>query len=401
MVLVSALGAKAQFNDAAISRMVATVNNQINTQMGISGESHISEADLAPLKGSLAARKRFLDSFTVHDSLPLSGKITFYNNEGKLVEKDTTMTMRILNVRKLKGDAKYNGVTAVLYGYNPKYEVVVPHVVMSYEPTPVAKTQTIPQGGGHGAQQVQGSQQGSGATKVGGLTPGQFLTDPNSGTTYVVIADQGGNPSLVPVNAMVPAGMQAIAQTTPQGGGQGAQQTTSTGSTTPTRYEPEVKYFQDEDGKSVPYYVSAEGHIMRLTDPNTPKQFDVDGVNVVYAMNENGVWEPTFTDKRNGYKFGVGDFAGYRANYYRDAINGAPLGTGNFRAGNVQMGWWGGQMMPCPGPGFFLRGNNWLCGSGGFGVTNVYPMQFGGVPAHVNPGAGFSHPMNPRNYPAN
>lgn len=375
--------------------MVAAANKQINNGLGTVDEKHISEADLTPLKGKMEARKRFLDSYT--NTEVLEGKIIFHRPNGILVERDTTMNTRVLNVRKLKGDAKYNGIVAVLYGFDPGFADPAPYVVVGYKEKVTA--QTTPQGGGQGAQQAQGGPQATGTiTKVGGLTPGQFLTDPN-GTTYVVIADQEGNPSLVPVNAMVPAGMQT--QTTPQGSGQGAQQTTSTGSTTPTRYEPEVKYFQDEDGKSVPYYVSAEGHIMRLTDPNTPKQFDVDGVNVVYAMNENGVWEPTFTDKRNGYKFGVGDFAGYRANYYRDAINGAPLGTGNFRAGNVQMGWWGGQMMPCPGPGFFLRGNNWVCGSGGFGVTNVYPMQFGGVPAHVNPGAGFSHPMNPRNYPAN
>lgn len=358
--------------------MVATVNNQINTQMGISGESHISEADLAPLKGSLAARKRFLDSFTVHDSLPLSGKITFYNNEGKLVEKDTTMTMRILNVRKLKGDAKYNGVTAVLYGYNPKYEVVVPHVVMSYEPTPVAKTQTIPQGGGHGAQQVQGSQQGSGATKVGGLTPGQFLTDPNSGTTYVVIADQGGNPSLVPVNAMVPAGMQAIAQTTPQGGGQGAQATTATASNNDPN-DPKFWYREEHslDGSVVRFQRDPNTLAwVRVQDPNKKRlePMEVDPNTVLVNQQTGEIMRHDRRTLRLLTNRGYGISPNPDSDHMPTDVSAI---TARMSNGNAPMGWWGGQMMPCPGPGFILSGGFWVRRTPGYTGHPANDPMFG------------------------
>lgn len=84
------------------------------------------------------------------------------------------------------------------------------------------------------------------------------------------------------------------------------------------------------NGQDVVYEKNEKGNWV-VKDPNGPvvvtvkkgkKSFDV-----VYTPDENGVWTPDLAATRNFYKYGIGEFAGYRYNYFRHACNGAPIGS--------------------------------------------------------------------------
>jgi len=330
-----------------------------------------------------------------------------------------------LNVRKLKGSSRYDGVVVGMFGFNPKYSVPVPHVLWDYTPNTVA--QTTPQGGGQSTQ--QGGPQPGGAGKVGGLTPGQFLTDPNSGTTYVVIVDQAGNPSLIPVNAMVPAGMQT-AQTTPQGGGQAGQKSVTAQQDSTTRsatWSQSLTTSGDQDllaqmgtpgsqggqqkagtstfggdpndPSSTAYWYREErgldGSINRFKrDPYTGewvKQEDKAGPSIekmeikpndVLVNQQTG--EVQLLDRRRerlrtNRGYGVG------TDPYEDHLpTTASAATARFSNGNAPMGWFNGQMTTCPGTGFVLQNGCWVGGGGSVYQNGTGPIGWQGFQARQN-----------------
>lgn len=120
------------------------------------------------------------------------------------------------------------------------------------------------------------------------------------------------------------------------------------------------------------------GDEWKTSDPDAPRAIKAgdrkSDPTFIFSKNAEGGWEPTASNKRNGYKFGMGDYAGYRNNYYRHARNGAPLGGGWY-------GGPGGAWAPTPmlGGGWNNGwGNSWIGGSlsfgfgwnSGFGCTN-------------------------------
>lgn len=117
------------------------------------------------------------------------------------------------------------------------------------------------------------------------------------------------------------------------------------------------------------YQKNAEGK-WESEDPNAPKAIKVGQKknSPTFLFDKNG--DLVAADKRNAYKFGMGDYAGYRNNYYRNAFNGSPLG------GGFGMMPAGGFWNPAPmwGGGF---GDNWGMGMGGFGRGFGFSFGFG------------------------
>lgn len=301
------------------------------------------------------------------------------------------MNARMLNVRKLKGDAKYNGIVAVLYGFDPSFADPAPYVVMDYGLVPVAKTQTTPQGAGQGEQQAQGSQQSS-------FVIDKIMTG-EDGKQYVVGRDQNGKPVIYPLETFLAVESGPKKEDVGDSGVGATRTATVTNSTTVSQQGDPDLVQQIQSGKTGNGNVPVQGEDEIFTI--SPRPGDI-----VFNKQANGQTKVVATGDPVAANLTEKHITQMiRHNYDLVELEPTDVTARVVEARNrpnivVAQGV-GGQMMPCPGPGFYLRGNNWVCGSGGFGVTNVYQMPFGGVPAHVNPGAGFSHPMNPRNYPAN
>ncbi|MDQ5901439.1 MAG: hypothetical protein QG580_154 [Patescibacteria group bacterium] len=126
------------------------------------------------------------------------------------------------------------------------------------------------------------------------------------------------------------------------------------------------------------------GDEWKTSDPDAPRAIKAgdrkSDPTFIFSKNAEGEWDPTASNKRNGYKFGMGDYAGYRNNYYRHARNGAPLGGGWY-------GGPGGAWAPAPmlGGGWNNGwGNSWIGGglSFGFGWNSGFgcaPFGGGGI----------------------
>lgn len=370
---MSYVSAKAQMSSPFLAEMVKNANKYI-------GAEALQPSMFDPFVSSKEEkRERFITQYVKTDTL--TGKFVLLATKPgggfDTVKMEQTLVVNLVNVRKLTGNSAYNGLWAPLYAFDPDMDDPRMLIVMSYKKgeavQSVQQAQTLTQG-----NEPNSTQTGNGVKTMPDGTmfgPG-FIRLPDGTMLF-----QQSNGSYLTAQQMTQGGAQGGVQASSQ---TNSQDGATAGSANPMRFEPEVRYYQDESGKSVPYYVSAEGHIMRLTDPNTPKQFDVDGVNVVYAINEAGVWAPTFTDKRNGYKYGVGEYAGFRGNYYRDAANGAPLGTGNVRALGVV-----GGVQPA-----YMVGNGCGFGPSWYNQLQVVsqPRVTGGMPQWTNYGPRFMNP---------
>lgn len=142
--------------------------------------------------------------------------------------------------------------------------------------------------------------------------------------------------------------------------------------------------YQTEKGSGKPWYYTnpATGlpELMPVSEEDIIFQ-EMDGHMFAFGKDENGRRVPLASGKTNAYKNGMGEFAGYQANYYRHAANGAPLGSANARGGyggNVQLGWLGGQMVSCP-TGYIMGANNcWIpmVSGGGTVVGTTYMNRF-------------------------
>lgn len=133
-----------------------------------------------------------------------------------------------------------------------------------------------------------------------------------------------------------------------------------------------------EEGKSFFHedrFYQKNGDKWETEDPDAPKAIKAGDrkkdPTFIFSKNAEGEWEPTASNKRNGYKFGMGDYAGYSQNYYRHASNGAPLGSAGAYGYPVMLQPFYSQ--PMWGGGF---GNNW--GIGGFGGGFSVGFGFGG-----------------------
>jgi hypothetical protein len=191
-----------------------------------------------------------------------------------------------------------------------------------------------------------------------------------------------------------------------------------------------------EEGKSFFHedrFYQKNGDKWETEDPDAPKAIKAgdrkNDPTFIFNKSAEGVWEPTASNKRNGYKFGMGDYAGYNQNYYRHAMNGSPLGSAGafgYPAGVYQhpmMGGWnnglgmnrgfgfGGGIsfgfgvgfgnsfgcapipMPVCGallPASYYGGPNWFNG------FNNAPINFGGVVNnYYNDGCGGCKSANP------
>jgi hypothetical protein len=137
------------------------------------------------------------------------------------------------------------------------------------------------------------------------------------------------------------------------------------------------------NGREYLYQKNSEGQ-WESEDPDAPKAIKAGDrkkdPTFIFSKNAEGEWEPTASNKRNGYKFGMGDYAGYRNNYYRYARNGAPLGSA---------GAWG--IPIASGFGYApMMGGGWNAGWGfgggfsvGLGWGNTWGNSFGCMPYGV------------------
>jgi hypothetical protein len=134
------------------------------------------------------------------------------------------------------------------------------------------------------------------------------------------------------------------------------------------------------NGKEYLYQKNSEGQ-WESEDPDAPKAIKAGDrkkdPTFIFSKNADGEWAPVTSNKRNGYKFGMGDYAGYSQNYYRHARNGAPLGSA---------GWFGGTPVGY-GFGAPMMGGVWGMGGGystgwgfsmGWGVNSGWNIGFGG-----------------------
>lgn len=124
------------------------------------------------------------------------------------------------------------------------------------------------------------------------------------------------------------------------------------------------------------------------TDPDAPKVIKAGNRknDPSFVFDKNG--ELVASNKRNGYKFGMGNYAGYRNNYYRNAFNGRPLGGGYASAfypsyapvygggwNNYGGGYYGGNGFGYSGCGFSAGLSINFGWSSGCGYANNYYYQ--------------------------
>jgi len=133
-------------------------------------------------------------------------------------------------------------------------------------------------------------------------------------------------------------------------------------------------FYQLDSGKFVADHPDAP------LDPKLVKAGDK-GKDPTFVFDGNG--NLVASNKRNGYKFGMGDYAGFNNNYYRNAFNGRPLGGGYGLP--VSAGWYQPQPQPFYG-GYNNFGYGGNYGYGGFGGG----CYGGGLSAGINISVGWS-----------
>jgi hypothetical protein len=193
--------------------------------------------------------------------------------------------------------------------------------------------------------------------------------------------------------------------------------------------EEEKSFITTMNGKDYFYQLDSASGKWVTEDPDAPKAIKAGDrkKDPTFIFDENG--DLVASNKRNGYKFGMGEYAGYQNNYYRHAMNGSPLGSAGafgYPAGVYQhpmMGGWnnglgmnrgfgfGGGIsfgfgvgfgnsfgcapipMPVCGallPASYYGGPNWFNG------FNNAPINFGGVVNnYYNDGCGGCKSANP------